>query len=190
VTGFSDENADALQAIVNQAMGTAAGALTMALGAFVELKVPRLQLLAPHALGEVLFGGAWAERDFVCIRQGFSGQLAGESLMLLQGSSHSQPDEQMLLDVANAVMGACVNAVAEALQETVTFSPPSSLGSRAETEGTVERQLTSSKRAMLVDVDFRLGDRRFDSRVLVFLSEDSVERIDHDLTRLLESLVA
>ena len=185
MTGFSDENADALQEIVNLGMGTAAGALATSLGAFVELKVPRIELLAPQALGEVLFAGAWPERDFVCIRQAFSGPLAGESLMLLHGAM----DEEMLLDVANAVMGACVNALAEALQETVSLSPPCSL-SRAETEGSVGGRITSWKQVMLVDVDFRLEDRRFESRVLVFLSEESVERIDHDLTRLLESLVA
>jgi len=161
-------------------------------------------MVAPQRLVELLLAGPWGQRDFACIRQGFFGQLMGESLMLLHEVSHarlaallghakappSAIDEEMLLDIANAVMGACVSGIADALEESVSFSPPCSLGSRAETEGSVGRRITSWRRVMLVDVDFRLEDRQFESRVLVFLCEESVDRIDHALTRLLDSLVA
>jgi len=68
---FSEDKADALQELVNVGMGTAAGALATALGAFVELRVPRIEMVAPQRLVELLLAGPWGQRDFACIRQGF-----------------------------------------------------------------------------------------------------------------------
>src|SRR5205823_6145639 len=120
--------ADALQELVNLGMGSAGAALAAALDSFVELRVPRLELVEPTRVSELLRTGPWGERDFSCVRQAFFGGLMGESLMLLHGVSPPQlgpllghgpnedadlDNEEMLLDIANAAMGACVNGIAE-----------------------------------------------------------------------------
>jgi len=43
---------------------------------------------------------------------------------------------------------------------------------------------------LIVNVDFRLERRSFLSRVLVFLPEQSLQRIDEAVTRLLDDLAA
>jgi chemotaxis protein CheC len=203
-SALGEEKADALQELVNMGMGSAGEALASALDAFVELRVPRIELVAPSRLAELLLSGPWAEREFACVRQTFFGGLMGESLMLLHGVDHArlpgllgpaaddgaEIDDEMLLDIANAAMGACVNGITQALEESVSFSPPCLLGSRAETQEIVNRQISEWSQIMFIDVDFRLEDRRFESRVLVFLSESSLARIDGALTRLLEGLDA
>jgi chemotaxis protein CheC len=199
---FGPDKADALQEMVNLGMGSAGAALASALDAFVELKVPRVELVEPTRVQELLLQGPWAERDFACVRQAFFGGLMGESLMLLHGVSHDhlatmlghdqetsdEIKEEMLLDIANAVMGSCVNGIAEPMEEIVSFAPPSPLGARGDAKAAVSREIASWRQVLLIDVDFRLEDRRFESRVLVFLSEASVVRIDQALSRLLDGL--
>jgi chemotaxis protein CheC len=199
---FGEEKADALQELVNLGMGSAGAALASALDAFVELEVPRVELVEPARVQQLLLKGPWADRDFACVRQAFFGGLMGESLMLLHGISHEHlatmlgheqeisPEikEEMLLDIANAVMGSCVNGIAEPMNEIVSFAPPSPLGTPGDAKSAVSREISSWRQVLLIDVDFRLEDRRFESRVLVFLSESSVLRIDQALTQLLDGL--
>ncbi len=204
VRQFDPEKWDALQELVNLGMGSAGASLAAALGSFVELKVPRLELVAPDRVLEAFEAGPWREREFSAVRQVFFGGLMGETLMLFQGLNcgkvaellghgnllDASSEEEVTLDLANAVIGACLNGIAEPLGEVLSFSPPSLLGERAAVHKVVTQEVASWNQILLVDVDFQLEDRRLESRVLMFLSESTLGRIEISVTRFLESLAA
>jgi chemotaxis protein CheC len=98
--------------------------------------------------------------------------------------------QETLLDLANVVIGACVNGIAEPLQESVSFAAPTRLGARAEVRAYLSHETVAWHQGLIVNVDFKLEGRSFLSRVLVFLPEHSLQRIDQALTQLLDGLAA
>jgi chemotaxis protein CheC len=207
---LSEAKRDALQELVNIGMGSAGAALAKVLGAFVELTVPRIDLL-DRRRAALLLGpdiGSWSETDIEAVRQPFFGGMMGESLMLFDGaeparladliglaeSPTAEEQQEMLLDLANVVLGSCVNGIAEPLQEVVSFSPPSRLGGRPQACAFVleegARGMGEWQQALVVNVEFKLEERSFRSRVLVFLSETSLVRIDHAIERFLDALAS
>jgi len=204
-TANLDENKrDALQELVNVGMGSAGAALATLLGDFVELTVPRIVSIAADDMQAIVTAGAWTSRAAVAVRQPFFGHLMGESVMLFDGLGYqelaqrmgyrlplsSDAESEIALDLANIVIGACVNGIAEPLEEMVSFSRPALLAPPLELSKIVSQGLLSWQRALLVTLDFRLSSCRFDSWVLVLLSQDSQDHIDRALTNFLENLEA
>ena len=134
----------------------------------------------------------------------FFGRIMGESLMLFDGSEagrladlvgHTEPPSvdqrhELLLDLANIVIGACVNGIAEPLREIVSFAAPAVLVGRPKVCGFALQDSGSGQRGLVINVDFKLEARSFRSRVLVFLAEQSLTLIDGAISRFLDDLAA
>jgi chemotaxis protein CheC len=206
---LSAEKLDALQELVNIGMGAAGASLAEALGAFVELAIPAIDITDKRNVANLLDVGSWSEQEIEAVRQPFFGAFTGESMMLFDGHVHEQltglpgypagPEgakpsamehQEVLLDLANAVIGACVNGIAEPLREVVSFAAPSRLGNREDVRAFLSRDAVAWHQGLIVNVDFKLEGRSFLSRVLVFLPDHSLCRIDESLTRLLDGLAA
>src|SRR5204863_8175761 len=77
---LSGEKLDALQELVNIGMGAAGAALANALGAFVELAVPAVDVTDRQRVATLLENGSWGNnQDVEAVRQRFYGALMGES---------------------------------------------------------------------------------------------------------------
>src|SRR6266404_5217235 len=141
---LAEDKRDALQEIVNIGMGAAGAALAQVLGAFVELSVPRIDLVDRRRAATLFNTGSWSDNEIEVVRQPFFGGISGESLMLFDGAEpehladlvgyattpSKEEQQEMLLDLANVVIGSCVNGIVEPLAEVVSFAPPSRLGGR------------------------------------------------------------
>jgi chemotaxis protein CheC len=201
---LSADKRDALQELVNIGMGAAGAALAKALGAFVQLAVPGVDVLDRRRVATLLDGGSWANQDVEAVRQPFFGAFTGESVMVFDGHTHAElcdllgysPEsgaaerQEALLDLANVVIGACVNGIAEPLSEVISFGPPARLGSRSDVHVFLSGNPAALNQGLVVNVDFALEGRAFLSRVLVFLPEHSMLKIDQALSRLLDGLAA
>jgi chemotaxis protein CheC len=202
---LSPDKLDALQELVNIGMGKAGAALAKVLGVFVELAVPALDLADRRQVATLLEHGSWADdRDVEAVRQRFFGALMGETVMVFDSQGYAELSDllghgpganaaerqEALLDLANVVIGACVNGIAEPLNEAVSFAPPAHLGGRAEVRAFMSPASSAFSQGLVVNVDFKLEARAFFSRVLVFLPEDSIMRIDMAITQLLDGLAA
>jgi chemotaxis protein CheC len=199
---------DAVQELVNMGMGAAGAALAQALNTFVELVVPGVDFTDRRSVASLLDTGAWAKQEVEAVRQPFFGAFTGESMMIFDEEVYAQlvdlpgyvvtsgdkpsaaEQHEMLLDLSNVVMGACVNGIAEPLNETVSFGPPSRLGARGEVRAYLSQEAVAWHQGLIVNVDFRLESRSFRSRVLIFLPEPSIHRIDDAVTKLLDGLAA
>ena len=201
---LSEDRRDALQEIVNIGMGAAGAALAQVLGAFVELAVPRIDVVDRRRLPLLLDAGFGSGGELEAVRQPFFGGIVGESLMLFDGAEpahladlvgyatapSANEQQELLLDLANVVIGACVTGIAEPLEEVVSFAPPSRLGGRPDARAFVLDDPSQGREALVINVDFKLEERRFRSRVLVFLSESSLARIDFAIHRFLDALAS
>jgi chemotaxis protein CheC len=201
---LSEDRRDALQEIVNIGMGAAGAALAQVLGAFVELAVPRIDVVDRRRLPLLLDAGFAQDGELEAVRQPFFGGIVGESLMLFDGAEPARladlvgyaaapsvaEQQELLLDLANVVIGACVTGIAEPLEEVVSFAPPARLGGRPDAHAFVLEDPGQGREALVINVDFKLEERRFRSRVLVFLSQSSLARIDRAIHRFLDALAS
>ena len=206
---LTPEKLDALQELVNMGMGAAGAALAEALGVFVELAVPSVDFTDRRSVATLLDKGAWAKEEVEAIRQPFFGAFTGESMMIFNEQVQSElaelpgyalataggkptgaEQQEMLLDLANVVIGACVNGIAEPFFQNVSFAAPSRLGTRDAIRAYLSHETVAWHEGLIVNVDFKLEGRSLLSRVLVFLPEPSLQRIDEAVTRLLNDLAA
>jgi chemotaxis protein CheC len=199
---LSDDHRDALGEIVNIGMGVAGSALAQVLDAFVELSVPSVDLVDRRRIATLLDSRTPTGEDLIAVRQSFFGRIMGESLILFDGSEatrlsdlvgHDEPPtighkHELLLDLANIVIGACVNGIAEPLHECVSFSAPAMLIGRPKVCEFALQDSGNWQRGLIINVDFTLEERSFHSRVLVFLAEPSLELIDRQISRFLDEL--
>jgi chemotaxis protein CheC len=192
---LSDEHRDVLQEITNIGMGRAGAALAALLGTFVTLSIPSVQLVASTSLPALLDGCCPGGRAHPVIRQAFNAGVAGEAVVIFgtQGMTElrelmgydGQPDvheHEMLAEVANLLVGACVQRVFEQLEQRITFTPPTVHEElRLEVAGAAARWSV----ALLLHVYFSLEQGGFTAHLAMLLPDSAVGHIRLALERVI-----
>ncbi len=178
---------DALQEVANVAMGRAASLLAQLLGVFVELPIPRINMLAPSELRMALDLAAHHE-TFSAVCQGLIGEgVAGEALLILHDSSysdiakllHRQDGElpsvqaEMVMDIASILIGSFAKGLADQLDMTFSAGHPMVLGRHFELEELL-RQQPRWRQTLAIEVGYRIEAHPIDCALLLLLTEESV----------------
>jgi chemotaxis protein CheC len=183
---------DALREVINLGMGAAGAALAEALGVFVRLSVPAVQSIDGGDVMAFLSAAQWGDRAVSMSRQAFYGGMSGEALVLFDATGCRQLAdllgheddtnrnlaEEVLLELGNVMVGACINGVAERLSEVVSFAPPSLVCEGLPLAEAFAPGIFAGRRTLLVCIDFYIESRQFDSRIAIFIAEKSLARLD------------
>lgn len=193
------DHEEVLREVVNVAMGTAGAALATALDRFVQLSVPRIHLVTGGG-GRVPPGvkGPCPDWRVSAVRQAFYGHLAGEVVTLFGsdggeagfakalGQGGEASERELLLDVSNAMAGACVNGIAQQLRAELDYAAPSMLCENDSFDGLLSGQIARWNFGLLIEVDFRLEEGAFASGLLIFLSNETMGRLRDAMAAMLE----
>jgi chemotaxis protein CheC len=200
---FLGEWADALQEVVNIGMGRAGAALAKVMGGFVKLSVPSMTLVRPHQLREAVHKLSWVTEDVSAVRQAFFHDLDGEVIAVFDTEgcrgiaetlghdpleASEAADREMLLDITNILVGACMNGVAKELGIELSFSAPALLVERASLDDVLSHGEVAFNLALLINVKFIMEKRSFTSQLLILMPRDAFDRLIAALNRFLESL--
>ncbi len=200
---LTEDQRDALQEVVNVGMGRAGSALSEILeDAFVKLSVPRIRILEfvqlPPALVEMIGHGG----PVTAVRQSFQSELRGEAVVVFgedgcQGLGDlmgyddpldSLAEREILLDVANILVGACVSHVFEQLGQRIGFSHPTLIGERIQIGSMLQAEDAPTwTHALLVEINFALEERSFTCHLFMLMPEESIERLGQALDAFIES---
>lgn len=207
--GFTDERRDALQEVANMAMGRAGMRLAALLGVFIELSVPRVCVVRLADAPAIVGAMTGLSHDVTAVRQGFRADMKGEAIVICradgvdhlcalmndQADAHGPvgaydvlSESEVVFDVANILIGACISSIFDQLRRTTVFSPPSLLGSRITLEEVFGPALAVWRAALLIEVNFTLEDREFRAHLVTLMAEDSIARMCDALDELLSSL--
>ncbi len=202
---YTEDQRDCLQEIVNVAMGQAGDSLARLLEVFVTLSVPKIKTLRPNEVRDAL--QSFVDAEFVsAIRQSFhdsQGQkgLRGEALVVFGDSSFRELaellayddeelsevlEQELLLDIANVLNGACLNGIAEQLEEELIYSPPSILGQRVPVEKLFQHDQMKWEMALSVEINYKLENRSFNSDLLLLLPDTAIDYLARKLDEFLE----
>jgi chemotaxis protein CheC len=188
-TLLSPVQRDALQELMNIAMGQAANAMAQLIEVRVILSIPKIAAVTPEQLSGVL-----AEPAVWLTRQSFSGALRGEVLSLQVKAGveaiagyldfalplTDNSTEAAVLEVANVLAAACLQGFTSQLELPTRLAPPE-----------LYRPKTCNTEAawaitLLMEVEFTLTDTPFDARVVICLDPESIQQLIVRLNSMLE----
>jgi len=198
---LTDDQKEALQEIANIGMGQAGSTIAQVLGEFVQLSIPRILIVPPEEVPTAL---AWTigEATVSTVRQAFHSGMRGEALVIfgqhrcndladLMGYEHDldhAAEIELLLDVSNILVGACLGGIAEQLQLSIGFSAPSLMADALPLEQLLQGKPVPWTTALLVEVNFRLEKRCFACHLVILMPEEEIRSLTVAVDRFLESL--
>lgn len=197
---LSEEQLEAMEELLNLGMGQAGAALSKMLNGFVRLNVPSISFIEPGDM-------ARRSQDLmpgprVCaVRQGFHDALVGEAVNLYDpvytsalakllgvGDDEDVSSDEIVLEVSNLYISACLSGIAEQLKREIAFYPPVLIGNNYPITEVFAITELAWKRALLTEISLSLEDNTFTSKLLVFLPEESCAILDAVLTEFIESM--
>jgi chemotaxis protein CheC len=202
---LNEDRRDALQEVANLAMGQAATRLARLLDTFIELSVPRVQVVEISKAAAALREMTGIQEAVSAVRQGFRSDIKGEALVICRSGSIDQlcalvndpyprsayekvSQQELIFDVANVLTGACVSCILEQLGRTPVFSAPGLLGESMSLDDVFQPGVLAWEVALLVEVNFALEDQSFRAHLVMLMAEESICHMNHALDALLSSL--
>ena len=149
---LTEDRRDALQEMVNVAMGRAGSLMADHMRCFIHLSIPVISIVSTVKLSESLspVADGMAIPDPVTgVRQGFYDSedpagIRGEAIVVYDAKAHlhlaqrlqvaSEPTDQvereLLLEITNIITGACLNGISDQLGVQLDYSAPSIVAQR------------------------------------------------------------
>ena len=184
---------DALVELLNIGFGRAGASLSRLTGHRVLLEVPQVSIHPMHHLHEFL--EQVVEDEVASVHQIFSGPVAGDALLMLDPVAASALKElltsepalplaldastrEVLTEVGNIVLNACVGTFGNLLQMQIGFSVPSiNVATVKAVLDSLESAQDGFRYALVVTAGFRLRDAEVTGYVVIVLSVQSLNRL-------------
>ena len=184
---------DALVELLNIGFGRAAASLSQLTGHRVLLDVPKVTLHAMSEVGEAL--GRVVLGHVASVHQIFSGPVSGDALLILDESGAAMLKElltnepalplsidasarEVITEVGNIVLNACLGTFGNLLKVRVSFSVPHL--SIEKIDAILESLMISQqgmRYALVVHAGFRLRDTQVTGSLIIVLSVASLDRL-------------
>ncbi|KVN28879.1 chemotaxis protein CheC [Burkholderia ubonensis] len=140
--------------------------------------VNRLAALVDHSFGDAAAGECARGDDDEVDEAGDETAARGET---------SSQDE-LVFDVANVLMGACVSSILDELGRTPVFFPPGLLGANVSFDDVFQPTVLAWSVALLLEVNLGLEDDAFRAHFVMLMAEDSIRLMGDALDALLSAL--
>lgn len=198
---YTEDQRDALQEVLNIAMGQAGDSLARILDSFVELSVPRIRLVEVTEVCNTVLEMVGHNEEVTAVRQAFFNHLRGEAIVVfgqngckdladLMGYDEeldAKAEQELLLDVANVLVGAVINGVTEILGVELGFAPPSVMEERAPLDTILVPEKLAFTHALLLEVNFTVENRDFKSHLMMMMAEEAIESLRNMLDEFMEA---
>jgi len=198
--GFSEEQRDCLQEIINVAMGLASDKLARFLNTFVHLRVPSIALVGASSI-PAEFEGRYRDTEAALVSQGFFGNegVRGEAIVLYQMENAHKisallgyevgdvSEIEMLTDISSILTTTFLNGLAQQLENSLSYSAPRVLSSsNGDLSGMLKNTSFHWEHALKVDISYQLIDHSFNCDMILLIPGEAVSNIKTILDRILE----
>lgn len=180
------------QEIANIAMGQAASLLAQVLDAFVLMPVPKVNNIEGCELHMVL--AEVQNKDAVsAVCQGFIGSgIAGEALMIFHDASYddmaklmnyeadneADHELELLMDLANLLIGVCIKGIADQLGTIFSQGHPVVLGRHTDIASLIERNTSKWDKILTIEMSYAIEGHNINCDLLLLFTEDSIQAIE------------
>lgn len=190
---------DCYQEVANVAMGRAGDLLARLLNVFVQLPIPNVNFIEVSELSMAL-SAVEASESTSGICQGFiSAGISGEALLILNDSSfkdvaslmnyqYNQDDGtelELLMDLANVLIGACLKGLSEQLDIDFSQGHPVVLGQHRKISELIANN-TTWKKTLAIEISYSIENYPIKCDLLLLFTEQSMKTLNNKLSYLIE----
>ena len=193
MTALTARQTDALTELINIAFGLTAAKLSEISGHRVAVSAPTIGIHPVHALVREL--GPFVSGPAASVHQVFSGPISGDAILLLnyEGSvklsnllveKHLRSERldattgEILTEVGNMLLSACLGVFGNLLQVHVTFSIPQlHLNSLEHFLTSISVKGDELRYAVVITSSFNILGQEVDGRLVIVLGVSSLERL-------------
>ena len=182
---------DAYREVTNVAMGQAASLLAKVLDVFVVMPIPAVNMIEITELQMAI--NSVSEREYTsAVCQGFiGGGLAGEAMLLFSDSSYEDmaklmhydgdmddtTEMELLMDLTNIIIGACINGIADQFDINISLSHPMVLGRHLATHNVVNDN-NNWKTTLAIDLPITIENKNVNVNLMLLFTEDTIPRFN------------
>ncbi len=191
---------DCYQEIANVAMGRAGDLLARLLNVFVKLPIPNVNFIEVSELRMALSDIENTESTSgVC--QGFiSAGISGEALLILNDSSFKDiaslmnyqeeldqnTELELLMDMANVLIGACLKGISEQLDIQFSQGQPIILGQHRKISELIENNASKWRRTLAIEISYSIENYPIKCDLLLLFTEKSMKTLNNKLSYLID----
>ncbi|NTS75498.1 histidine kinase [Catenovulum sp. SM1970] len=197
---ITEDQRDCYQEISNVAMGQAADLLARLLDVHVILPIPVVNLLEVNELRMALSGIESTDSvSGVC--QGFIGNgISGEALLIFNDASFGDISKllkyggeldnslelELLMDVANILIGACLRGIAEQLDVVFSQGHPIVLGQHVNLAELINANNYRWTKTLAVEINYKIEGFDINCDLLLLFTEEAIEALNTKINFLLD----
>ena len=189
--GFDVNFRDVYQELANVSMGQAGDMLSRALGVFVTLPVPNVNLLEIAELQMAL--GLADEDEATAICQGFMGRgIVGEAILLINdvsmdslaqlmdysGDITEDIEREMVMDIGNILIGSFLKSFGKLINLDFSQGHPNILGEHTRVNRLMHLHGKKDQRILAVEINYGIEDTRINCYQLMLFTHDSIETLN------------
>jgi chemotaxis protein CheY-P-specific phosphatase CheC len=197
---LSAEMRDVLQELTNVAMGQAGDLLARLLNVFVKLPIPNVNLIEVSELHMAL-ASVEHESTTSAVCQGFiGGGVSGEALLILTDSSFKdiarlmnyqgdltvKIELELLMDIANILIGAVLKGLAEQIDMSFSQGHPVVLGQHAPVSEMIKANARRWRKTLAIELSYGIENYNISCDLLLLFTEDSLKTLNYKVAFLLE----
>jgi chemotaxis protein CheY-P-specific phosphatase CheC len=197
---LSAEMRDVLQELTNVAMGQAGNLLARLLNVFVKLPIPNVNLIEVSELHMAL-ASVENESTTSAVCQGFiGGGVSGEALLILTDSSFKDVarlmnyqgeltvkiELELLMDIANILIGAVLKGLAEQIDMSFSQGHPIVLGQHAPVSEMIKANAKRWRKTLAIELSYGIENYNISCDLLLLFTEDSLKTLNYKVAFLLE----
>lgn len=200
LTQLTPELRDIFQEVANVAMGQAGNLLARLLNVFVKLPIPNVNLIEVSELTMAL-ASIDPDSHTSAICQGFIGSgVAGEALLILTDSSfqdiarllnyhgelNSAVELELLMDIANILIGAVLKGIAEQIDMNFSQGHPVVLGQHAPISELIKANSGRWRTTLTIELSYGIESFDINCDLLLLFTEDSLKTLQYKLAFLMD----
>lgn len=196
---LSSDLRDCYQEIANVAMGRAGDLLARLLDVFVELPIPNVNFIEVSEIRMAL-KDIEANESTSGVCQGFiSAGISGEALLILNDSSFKDvaslmnyeynddagTELELLMDLANVLIGACLKGISEQLDIDFSQGHPVVLGQNRKISELIANNADNWKKTLAIEISYSIENYPIKCDLLLLFTEKSMRILNNKLDYLL-----
>lgn len=197
---LSNDLRDVFQELSNVAMGQAGDLLARLLKVFVKLPIPNVNVIEVSEL-HMAIASVEHKENTSAVCQGFiGGGVAGEALLILNDSSFvdiarlmqydgeltTKVELELLMDIANILIGAVLKGLAEQIDMTFSQGHPVVLGQHAPVSELIKANARRWRRTLAIEISYGIENYNISCDLLLLFTEDSIKTLNYKVEFLLE----
>lgn len=196
---MNEDQLDALQELMNIAMGQAADRLARLVEEQVILSIPKIHEMSEKCKSSELNQLEISGKTTTITRQSFLGKLRGEvlvcfgaegagkvaELMGYGADDNPEADEELILDITNILTGACIQGLANQIDIKCSFAPPSVYSTNLVFEKSLSSDMFDGRETLVMEINFTISSHSFCCDLLVCIANESVPILIEAIDELL-----